>query len=180
MSRTTSRNYTNAFLRQGAEATPGPKVSQDIQLVQIIDDTTLLSLPLPAPSKIVGASVALAPVGRFAVFQLLAPSNRVLVIPEIIGDAVQNVTVGIGVGATPANLVVPPGLSWGPAPVGTVRAGDVAPGSHVFPTNSFTLGLGLVFNAQPIVLQQGELLQVAATGINTAFSMQITWREIGN
>ena len=135
--RITTRDYTNMFLRQGVDATPGPRVSNDIQLVQITDDLSDLVLPLPAPSSIVGPTVPVAPAGRFAVFQLLAPATRVCIIPEIIGDPIQILNIGIGAAALPANLIIPPGLSWGPAPLAQVRAGDVHRGrTYSRPTTS--------------------------------------------
>jgi hypothetical protein len=182
--RRTSRNYANALLAPGADATPGARIWRDVQLVQLIDDFRELVIPIPPPAVAVTAVTGVAPAARFPAIRLTAPARKACVVlvgtnQDGNGPPGNDQFVGIGTGLPAlANVGTPTTLSWGFEQFqATIETGDVSP--PAVPGNTFTLPFDVTFDAQAVVLNPGESLQISSGVPATDTQAFLTWREVG-
>lgn len=175
--RVISRNLTNLFRRSGTEPLPGPKVSQDIALVSIVENLAHLVPPILNSSGVSIATTA-AVAGQSSLLLVQSTSGFACTFSKIenthptsaVAALVTSVPPVLGVPAP-----VPSALRWGPLPTHVARVGAAA-----FAVSGMLIAAGQSWEAvpgNPIVVLPGQHLQVAGAVVNTPIQVQYSWEE---
>lgn len=176
MPRTQSRITSRALELAGVDAIPGPKVSDDIQLVYLLGDLSPLMPPLP----IVHCSMITGSVGVAAVYSgidIRPPPGSAIEILALYNGSVTNSEWRLEL-ALDANIVAE--ATDFTDPLGYVsrcvlRRGtsSVAVQGWAVAANSYSPGEPL-----PIIVSPGNIFCWANVTVNTTATMRILWREI--
>ena len=168
--RTTIRDYLNLFSRQGADATPGPRLSRDVQLVQVTDDLSHLSPQLPNVATSLAPTLAAPGVGLFNGIGVTAPPGVVVAFQEIANQESTNDSIlVVGTGLTHVVVVALGVMTWGGTAQVTVNAVTMAVAPTLHP-NDYILAAGTAFDAQVITLNPGQSLFHMSGTANATFT----------
>ena len=191
MARVTSRDYLNLYSRQGADQLPGARISDDIQQVQIVDDFSHLSRPIPNVHWETFQALAAQGAGTFVAWRITAPPNRIVKINRIENrDAARSGIVAMSIDAGdvfvfieaapvlatggPDNIVVP-GDGGGRLAVVSIGLVD---GIQTGVVDRLIFGPDQVSEAQPIFVLPGQSLFASCVDANVAWSLQISAEEL--
>lgn len=175
MTRTLRRNLNNPMLAAGLDATPGPVVSDDIQLVAQLVDWRRLVVPESTPSGVtqwfIGAVAA-----RHSVNTLRAPPNAAIIVERF--QCVVGGQLFIGEPGLIANQVAPlinQEATWGGVPGALRIGGDIA---GPLP-QSVNVGAGIEIMTPLLILEPGQIAVFASVAVNQNCGSNWHWREVG-
>jgi len=184
MARTSIRNFLTAFRHVGVDATAeGPDVSQDVQMVYVVDDLRQTSY-IQGGSGTIEAAVAV----ENAIISIECRVPRGMEIEQI---TIEDAVAGFGdqiecwTSATEptitgvANLVTAlrtTGLAGQPAaPLSIARVGTIATGA--IPASAFRYNGQQGFTPR-FFINQGQFFNAAAAEANVLKNVAIRWREL--
>ena len=177
MTRTISSSFIRSLQRQRLQASPFPKASDDISLVNVVQDTAHLGPMVTNAFSACTAVQVAAGAGTFSGLELSAPSNRTLKIYYLDNLSPENFRCGLAPVGTFTTVGLSPCMEWGDEDIqGTLRAGHRNTTLTVrfieFPTISraaFT----------PVFVAPGEIFSLQQTTANVDFAANIAWEEFG-
>ncbi|MEO2005994.1 MAG: hypothetical protein ABGY41_18065 [Candidatus Poribacteria bacterium] len=182
MTRTSRRNYLSLWLRQGAEQQPSARLSDDVQMVQVVDDFSHLSTAITNGSAATTDAAPAAGLFIFAGVRLTAPSDRVLAVTEIQNQELVNpgyLLKSVGtVGPFTVAGVQPANLTWGGVAVSGIQEHGSVPVIPNTEPSRFAMTAGQVFDTAPILILPGESLFFISLAANAAFQYFMTWQEL--
>jgi len=179
MSRVSRRNYLNLWARQGAEQQPSARLSDDVQMVQVIDDFSHLSPTLTNASAACSSAAGPLGAGNFSGVRLSAPPNRLLAVTEIQNQEAVNTgqLTFTDAGYTQAGGQ-PANLPWGGVPLLAGQTHGFFTSSPIFISETFAMLPGQTFATAPILVAPGSSLWFISNIANVAFAYFITWTEL--
>lgn len=177
MPRRQTRVTNRALELAGVDATPGPDVSDDIQLTYILGDLSPLMSPLPIRS-FWSASSQVAQAGEQSGFDIRPPPDSAIFIHYVENQSGQachfgygaqlNGTIGVAIvpdAQDPAGSVSRSGIrratNWGLIPGVALAAGAVAPA-----------------NLFPLRVSPGNFFRVCGDVVNTQMLWIVIWQEV--
>jgi len=193
VARTTSRDYQNLYTRQGADALPGARVSDNIQQVQIVDELSHLTPQITNRAVSDSNSVAAAGAGNFSALRITPAANTIVAIVElreragVSSDFMLCAFFPLAIFFSSA-VASTRQLAWGgagvdpdqrTAPSTTIETGQFTGGSGLAGEPRFLqIGPGEVYDAAPILILPGQVFFLAHLAADTALLYGLTFHEM--
>ena len=178
MTRTITTSLIRALQRQKVEATPFARASDDISLVNVVQNSAHLAPLVTNAHAACNVTTFAGGAGTFAGFELMAPATRTLKIyflENTLGGTL-NARCALAPNGTFTPGAASPCMEWGDEPVaGLINSGlrnAGLTGETVFfgdGTAGFT----------PIFVSPGEVFACQHAGANLIFTAAIGWEEFG-
>lgn len=179
MTRTISTSFIRSLRRQNVDATPFPKATDDISLVNIVSNTAHLGPMVTNAHSACSIVTVGGGAGTFSGCLITAPSNRTLTVYNVnntIASASTVARMGINPTATFTPGIASACMEWGDEPaLATIFGGtfNAALTGEIFQYSAGTIGI------TPVYVAPGETLGFAHLTANTLFTHEIAWEEFG-
>ena len=177
MTRTITTSYIRALERQAMDATPFPKASDDISLVNVVANTAHLG-PMVTNAHAACTAIQLAAgAGAFGGLELSAPASRTLAIYNLENMTAQDYRCGLAPVGTFTGVAAAPCMEWGDedllAEVSSGTRNTALTVRYVILSGNATAAF------TPIYVAPGETFSLQQTIANQDFVANIAWEEFG-
>ena len=178
--RTTTRNYTSALVREGADATPGPRLSRDVQLVQVIDDISNLTPQLINPASTITTALSAAGASTYKCWYLSAPPGTLVALQEVTNSEGTNscwLTLQDTNAFTFVSASAIGGLTFGPTSAVTVNQAHITINPNLY-VNQILIAAGVTFDAAVVTVNPGQTLALFMASANAGLASAFTFIEL--
>lgn len=179
-----SRRFWNRLFREtDADQQPGPRLSRNIQLVEIVADDSHLLRPIFNPGAIASVTLAAGGAGIFTGVEITAPAASSVVVHELTNRAgAENIVVTY---LEPAGKVIVAPWQRLTVPGGATNTDFLSVMDSITVTSNgaagdfFVLLAGLTLDQLPLLLTPGQSLFFIGNLANTAFEMTLALTQVG-
>lgn len=177
MTRTITTSLIRQLERQSIDATPFPKASDDISLVNVVGNSAHLGpMVTNAHAACTGIQLA-AGAGTFAGMELSAPANRTLKIYNLQNMNAQDIRCGLAPVGTFTGVFSAPCMEWGDEDLlASLTAGTR---NTTLTVRYVILSANATASFTPVYVAPGETISIQQTVANQLFQANIAWEEFG-